>query len=192
MKRAIISALFAAGVVGVASADIQAPPASEYTPTRKLGRAIANLIYSVEEIPLGIINWTSREGDYAGFSVGIVDGTATMFERMGYGIYELVTFWAPTYKCTYKPPYQGRCGMSGLKEYNPNGGLNSLRNSASRATTSIHASSATKAGLLRFQKGCPLVCGQPFFHIVVLTIAAIDGERRKTYSSIPERLPYHE
>ena len=32
MKRAIISALFAAGVVGVASADIQAPPASEYTP----------------------------------------------------------------------------------------------------------------------------------------------------------------
>ena len=39
MKRAIISALFAAGVVGVASADIQAPPASEYTPTRKLGRA---------------------------------------------------------------------------------------------------------------------------------------------------------
>ena len=93
------------------------------SPTRKLGRAIANLIYSVEEIPLGIINWTSREGDYAGFSVGIVDGTATMFERMGYGIYELVTFWAPTYKCTYKPPYQGRCGMSGLKEYNPNGGL---------------------------------------------------------------------
>ncbi len=123
MKRAIISALFAAGVIGIASADIQAPPASEYTPTRKLGRAIANLIYSVEEIPLGIINWTSREGDYAGFSVGIVDGTATMFERMGYGIYELVTFWAPTYKCTYKPPYQGRCGMSGLKEYNPNGGL---------------------------------------------------------------------
>ena len=59
MKRAIISALFAAGVVGVASADIQAPPASEYTPTRKLGRAIANLIYSVEEIPLGIINWTA-------------------------------------------------------------------------------------------------------------------------------------
>ena len=104
MKRAIISALFAAGALGVASADIQAPPASEYTPTRKLGRALA-------------------EGDYAGFSVGIVDGTATMFERMGYGIYELVTFWAPTYKCTYRPPYQGRCGMSGLKEYNPNGGL---------------------------------------------------------------------
>lgn len=140
MKRAIISALFAAGVVGVASADIQAPPASEYTPTRKLGRAIANLIYSVEEIPLGIINWTSREGDYAGFSVGIVDGTATMFERMGYGIYELVTFWAPTYKCTYKPPYQGRCGMSGLKEYNPNGGLSEFPAGPASGTVSGEAS----------------------------------------------------
>lgn len=107
MKRAIISALFAAGAIGVASADIQAPPASEYTPTRKLGRAIANIIYSVEEIPLGIINWTSREGDYAGFSVGIVDGTTTMLERMGYGIYELVTFWAPTYKCHVQAPLSG-------------------------------------------------------------------------------------
>ena len=74
---------------------------------------------------------------------------------MGYGIYELVTFWAPTYKCTYKPPYQGRCGMSGLKEYNPNGGLSEFpcRNSASRATTSIHASSVTKVGLLKISKG---------------------------------------
>lgn len=52
---------FAAGVLGVASADIQAPRFRIH-PTRKLGRAIANLIYSVEEIPLGIINWTSREG----------------------------------------------------------------------------------------------------------------------------------
>ena len=57
MKRAIISALFAAGVVGVASADIQAPPASEYTPTRKLGRAIANLF-----IPLKKSRWESSTG----------------------------------------------------------------------------------------------------------------------------------
>lgn len=107
MKRAIISALFAAGVVGVASADIQAPPASEYTPTRKLGRAIANLIYSVEEIPLGIINWTSREGDYAGFSVGIVDGTATMFERMGYGIMNLSPSGLPLTNAHTSPLIRG-------------------------------------------------------------------------------------
>ncbi len=123
MKRAIISAMFAACALGVASADIQAPPASEYTPACMLGRTIANIIKSIEEIPMGIIYWNSREGNYAGFSVGIVDGTANMVERMGYGIYELVTFWAPTYKCTYRPPYQGRCGVSGLKEYNPTTGM---------------------------------------------------------------------
>ncbi len=123
MKRAIITAIFAAGILGTAMADIQAPPASEYTPSRKLGRAISNIIYSVESIPVSMIQWTDREGDYAGFSVGIVEGVTRMFERIGYGVYELVTFWAPTYKCTYKPPYQGWCGQSGLKEYNPNGGL---------------------------------------------------------------------
>ena len=56
MKRAIISALFAAGALGVASADIQAPPASEYTPTRKLGRAQADesncVIHGMEALPL--------------------------------------------------------------------------------------------------------------------------------------------
>ena len=65
-----------------------------------------------------MIRWNSAEGDYAGFSVGIVDGIARTFTRIGYGFYELVTFWAPTYKCTYRPPYQGSCGRSGLKEYN--------------------------------------------------------------------------
>ncbi len=55
--------------------------------------------------------------------------------------------------------------MSGLKEYNPNGGLERipLRNSASRATTSIHASSVTKAGLLKFKRTVRLLADSPFF-----------------------------
>lgn len=122
MKRAIFTFLIA-GMIGSAAADIQAPPASEYTATRKLGRAISNIVYAVEEIPVRMIYWTKEEGDYAGFSVGIVDGVANTVERMGYGIYELVTFWAPTYKCTYRPPYAGTCGRSGLKEYNVANGL---------------------------------------------------------------------
>ncbi len=101
-------------MAGAAYADIQAPPASEYTATRKLGRALSNILYATEELPVTMIRWNSAEGDYAGFSVGLVEG----FTRMGYGFYELVTFWAPTYKCTYRPPYQGSCGRSGLKEYN--------------------------------------------------------------------------
>ena len=117
MKRLLLTTLLFA-VAGTAYADIQAPPASEYTATRKLGRAIGNIIYAVEEIPVTMIRWNSAQGDYAGFSVGIVDGVARTFTRIGYGFYELVTFWAPTYKCTYRPPYQGSCGRSGLKEYN--------------------------------------------------------------------------
>ena len=117
MKRLLLSSILLA-LAGTTYADIQAPPASEYTATRKLGRAISNLLFAVEEIPTTMIRWNSAEGDYAGFSVGIVDGVSRTFARMGYGFYELVTFWAPTYKCTYRPPYQGSCGRSGLKEYN--------------------------------------------------------------------------
>ena len=117
MKRLLLTTLLFA-VAGSVYADIQAPPASEYTATRKLGRAIGNILYAVEEIPVTMIRWNAAEGDYAGFSVGIVDGIARTFTRIGYGFYELVTFWAPTYKCTYRPPYQGSCGRSGLKEYN--------------------------------------------------------------------------
>ncbi|MBT9450335.1 exosortase system-associated protein, TIGR04073 family [Akkermansia glycaniphila] len=119
MKRAVLSALVLFGLAGTCYADIQAPPASEYTATRKLGRAISNLIYAVEEVPTSILRWQDMDGNYAGWSVGVVDGFARTFERMGYGFYELVTFWAPTYKCTYRPPYQGSCGRNGLKEYNP-------------------------------------------------------------------------
>lgn len=105
-------------MAGTAYADIQAPPASEYTATRKLGRAISNIVFAVEEIPTSVIRWNEVEGNNAAATVGVVDGIARTIERMGYGVYELVTFYAPTYKCTYRPPYQGSCGRDGHKEYN--------------------------------------------------------------------------
>ena len=122
MKRLLLSTILLA-LAGTTYADIQAPPASEYTATRKLGRAISNVLFAVEEIPTTIIRWTEVEGNNAGFSVGVVDGVSRAATRIGYGFYELVTFWAPTYKCTYKPCYQGSCGTSGMKEYNPWGGF---------------------------------------------------------------------
>lgn len=117
MKRLLLSSILFA-LAGSVYADIQAPPASEYTSTRKLGRAVSNIFYGIAEVPNTIIRWNGTEGDNAGFSVGLVEGVSRTFTRMGYGFYELVTFWAPTYKCTYRPPYQGSCGRSGLKEYN--------------------------------------------------------------------------
>lgn len=117
MKRLLLSTLLLA-VAGTVYADIQAPPASEYTATRKLGRAVGNIIFAVEEIPNTIIRWNKAEGNNAAFSVGLIEGVTRTLTRVGYGFYEFVTFWAPTYKCTYRPPYQGSCGRSGLKEYN--------------------------------------------------------------------------
>ncbi len=123
MKHILLSLVLALGVTGVVSADIQSPPGAQYTATRKLGRAISNLLYSPVEIPSQISIKGDQYGDSAALSWGVVEGTWRMLSRMGYGVYELVTFWAPTYKCTYKPPYQGNCGQSGLIEYNPEGGL---------------------------------------------------------------------
>ena len=117
MKRLLLSTILLA-LAGTTYADIQAPPASEYTATRKLGRAIGNILFAVEEIPTTMIRWNSAEGNNAAFSVGVVDGVGRTLSRVGYGFYELVTFWAPTYKCTYKPCYEDSCGRSGLKEYN--------------------------------------------------------------------------
>lgn len=123
MKRILLSLVLALGVTGVVQADIQSPPGAQYTATRKLGRAISNIIYSPIEIPSQITLKGQQYGDHAALSWGLVEGTWRMLSRMGYGMYELVTFWAPTYKCTYKPPYQGNCGQSGLIEFNPEGGL---------------------------------------------------------------------
>lgn len=118
MKSVLFSTTLLLAVAGTSFADIQAPPSSEYTATRKLGRALGNIVFAIEEIPVTMIRWNNREGNYAAYSVGIVEGLTRTFTRMGYGFSEMVTFWAPTYKCTYRPPYQGSCGRSGLKEYN--------------------------------------------------------------------------
>ncbi len=126
MKSLLLSSTLLLALAGTAMADIQAPPASEYTATRKLGRALGNIIYAVEELPVTIFKWNSAQGNYAGASVGVVDGLSRTFQRMGYGVYELVTFWAPTYKCTYRPPYQGSCGRSGSRRYNVWGGFSEL------------------------------------------------------------------
>ncbi len=122
MKRLLLSTILLA-LAGTTYADIQAPPASEYTATRKLGRAVSNILFAVEEIPTTMIRWNDAEGNNAAYSMGIVDGTSRALSRVGYGFYELITFWAPTYKCTYKPCYQDTCGRSGLKEYNVWGGF---------------------------------------------------------------------
>jgi putative exosortase-associated protein (TIGR04073 family) len=107
---------------GLAQADIQAPPGSNYTSMRKLGRGISNVLYSVVEIPEQITRKNEQYGRKAGYSYGVVDGSNRFLRRLGYGVYEIFTFYCPTYHGTYKPPYQ-KCGQDWRIEMNPHEGL---------------------------------------------------------------------
>jgi putative exosortase-associated protein (TIGR04073 family) len=87
-------------------ADIQAPPASEYGPTRKLGRGISNIAFGSTEIINSWANVNFTEGNSAAWSYGLVRGVGRAFARLGYGVYETVLFPIPTYKGSYRPPYR--------------------------------------------------------------------------------------
>lgn len=122
MKKVLLSFSVLTALVASASADIQAPPGSTYTAERKLGRAISNILYGVMEIPEQIVRKTDTHGRKAGWSYGAVDGTSRALRRVGYGFYEMFTFTCPTYRGTFKPPYE-RCGADNRIEMNPSDGL---------------------------------------------------------------------
>ena len=122
MKKLLILASAAVALTGMAAADIQSPPGAHYTSTRKLGRALSNILYGFIEIPEQIVRKTDDYGRKAGFSYGAVDGTNRALRRLGYGFYELFTFTCPTYRGTFKPPYE-RCGTDNRIEMNVHDGL---------------------------------------------------------------------
>jgi putative exosortase-associated protein (TIGR04073 family) len=122
MKKLAVLATAMLALGGIASADIQAPPGSTYTAQRKLGRAVSNILYGFMEIPEQIVRKTDDHGRKAGWSYGAVDGTNRALKRLGYGFYELFTFTCPTYRGTFKPPYE-RCGEDNRIQMNPSDGL---------------------------------------------------------------------
>ncbi|MFN9025408.1 MAG: exosortase system-associated protein, TIGR04073 family, partial [Akkermansiaceae bacterium] len=81
-----------------------------------------NILYGVVEIPETIVRRTDTYGAKAGWSYGAVDGTNRAFKRLGYGFYELFTFTCPTYRGTFKPPYE-KCGADNRIEMNVHDGL---------------------------------------------------------------------
>lgn len=122
MKKLLVIASVFASLTALVSADIQAPPGSTYTSSRKLGRALSNILYGVMEIPEQIVRVNEDAGRKAGGSYGVVEGTSRSLRRLGYGFYELFTFTCPTYRGTFKPPYE-RCGEDNRIEMNVHDGL---------------------------------------------------------------------
>ncbi len=122
MKKLFVIASTMAALSGMVVADIQAPPGSTYTATRKLGRSLSNIVYGFMEIPEQIVRKNDAYGRKAGSTYGAVDGTSRALRRLGYGCYELITFTCPTYRGTFKPPYE-RCGEDNRIEMNVHDGL---------------------------------------------------------------------
>jgi len=115
---------------GTAFADIQAPPASDYGPTRKLGRGIANIAFGVTEIPdqFAAVNYV--EDNAAAWGYGLVRGVGRCFARLGYGVYEVALFPFPTKNGTYYPSYRSDIPWinSGYQEFPPELGFDTRYN----------------------------------------------------------------
>ncbi|MGC6567136.1 MAG: hypothetical protein ACON38_16180, partial [Akkermansiaceae bacterium] len=60
MKKVLLITL-ALGFGMPVHADIQAPPGTKYTSSRKLGRAIGNILYGIVEIPEQIVRKTEAD-----------------------------------------------------------------------------------------------------------------------------------
>lgn len=122
MKKLFVIATVLASLSLPVAADIHAPPGSTHTSSRKLGRALSNILYGFTELPEQIVRKNETYGHKVGWTYGVVDGTSRSLRRLGYGFYELFTFTCPTYRGTFKPPYE-RCGEDNRIEMNVHDGL---------------------------------------------------------------------
>lgn len=130
MKLPVLIAASLLVGASLAMADIQAPPSSEYGPTRKLGRGLSNIAFGSTEV---LDSWAAvnfNDGNSAAWSYGLVRGVGRMFARLGYGVYETVLFPFPTYKGTYRQPYRSEIPWlkSGYSEFPPELGFETRYN----------------------------------------------------------------
>ncbi len=108
MKRTLAALLTLALVAMpvLAYADIQNPPGARNDRTRKLARGLSNIVYGITELPVTFVTTNRYEGSTEAFSLGLVEGIRRTVVRMGFGVYEVVTFPSPTYKEGYRQPYR--------------------------------------------------------------------------------------
>jgi putative exosortase-associated protein (TIGR04073 family) len=126
--RTCLLVLTAVVTASFVMADIQAPPGARWGWSRKLSRAVANLAYGVTEINETHNKIDYHDGSSAAFSSTVIQGTGRTVVRIGYGLFELVTFPFPTYHGTYKPPYYKKDYMHpvyGYSEFPPQIGIQS-------------------------------------------------------------------
>jgi len=121
LMKAAVLLLTAIAVATTAFADIQQPPASDFGPTRKLGRGLSNIAFNITEVIDSMTSVNFDEGNAAAWSYGLVRGVGRSFARLGYGVYEVATFPFPTVRGSYRPPYRSDIPWinSGYQEFPP-------------------------------------------------------------------------
>ncbi|MEQ1860552.1 MAG: exosortase system-associated protein, TIGR04073 family [Chthoniobacteraceae bacterium] len=104
-----------------ALADIQDPPINDQGPTRKLSRGLANFCFGYGELSYQPAMMNEREGNNAAWTYGIVKGVGRCIARMGYGVFEVLTFPFPTNRGSYKQPYKNNVPWihGGMDEFPP-------------------------------------------------------------------------
>lgn len=127
MPSLSLSLLAIVSLASFAFADIQQPPASDYGPSRKLGRGVSNVAFGTTELLDSFSAINFQEGGSAAFSYGLVRGIGRTFARLGYGVYEILTFPFPTVRGGYHPPYRSSTPWihSGYQEFPPELGFES-------------------------------------------------------------------
>ena len=119
--KTLLSLALLSMLSAVALADIHDPPANDYGPTRKLGRGIANIAFGITEVVYEPNVMNEREGNAAAWSYGVLQGFGRFFARLGYGVYEVATFPAPTTWGSYRVPYKSDTLWihGGMQEFPP-------------------------------------------------------------------------
>ena len=126
MKNLLAAAILL-GLSGLARADIHDPPSNQHGPTRKLGRAVSNILYGWSELPTTIAKVNETEGNSAAAGYGVVRGVGRSFMRMQAGIFELLTWPVPVVRGSYYPVLESDTHWihSGYQEFPPELGYES-------------------------------------------------------------------
>ena len=89
-------------VVAVGVICLLAVPAQAGNPVEKLGRGLANVATSFFELPKTMGEVKREKGNFAGWTVGVLEGLVNIVKRAGVGVYEVATFPIPFPK-DYEP-----------------------------------------------------------------------------------------
>ena len=109
--KMLLAALMLMGVFAVTSLQAQqlsASPENEkgaivLKPLEKLGRGIANVVFSPAELFIQMYEVKNRAGGIAGITYGPLRGVAFVLARIGVGVVDIVTFPFPLPNCPETP-----------------------------------------------------------------------------------------